>query len=264
MARPQKENGYTPIANELIEAICSAPFNATQLKIVLFIMRYTYGYSRKEHAFSLTFIAKGTGISRRYISSELNVLIDAGVLTVVKNHTDTEARMLQLNKNYDDWSLKGGTILQQVKNTSTDEQEQDTTGEEFFHTPVEEFFHQEKQNIKQNIKQVQSDYSKEFETFWNNYPRKKEKRAAYSKFKATKNKGASAEELIKAAVNYKHECVNNCTAEQYIKLPKTFLGPDEHWREYLHERASPPGVFDSNRAKREREKILKELENATS
>ena len=152
MASPQKERGYTPIANELLEAICSAKFNSTQLKIALFILRYTYGFSRKEHRLSLNFISKGIGVSRRYVSHELKTLINADVVTVVSKHTDTEARVLSLNKNYEDWAL-GGRKPQQVKNSSTGEEQDNTTGEELFNTTGEELFHQDKQVLKQNLKQ---------------------------------------------------------------------------------------------------------------
>ena len=148
MPGPQKENGYTPIANELLEAIYSTSFNSTQLKILLFIMRYTYGFSRKEHKMSLNFISKGTGISRRYISSELKRLVELNVVEIVRCHTDTEARILKLNKHYKTW--KNGAV-QQVKDSSTGEAEQDTTGEELITTTGEELFYQDKQNLKQNI-----------------------------------------------------------------------------------------------------------------
>ncbi len=158
MASPQKERGYTPIANELLEAICSAKFNSTQLKIALFILRYTYGFSRKEHKLSLNFISRGIGVSRRYVSHELKTLINADVVTVVSKHTDTEARVLSLNKNYEDWAL-GGRKPQQVKNSSTGEEQDNTTGEELFNTTGEELFHQDKQNLKQNLKQGDSVFS---------------------------------------------------------------------------------------------------------
>ena len=82
-------------------------------------------------------------------------------------------------------------------------------------------------------------YTQEFETFWNEYPRKKEKKAAFTKFKATKNKGIDAGKLILAAANYRKECEAECKAETFIKLPRTFLGPDEHWRDYLKPRGQP-------------------------
>jgi len=75
LASPQIESGYSPVSNELLEAIYQTTFNATQLKIILFIIRYTFGFSRKQHKISVNFISKGTGISKRYISSELNKLI---------------------------------------------------------------------------------------------------------------------------------------------------------------------------------------------
>lgn len=150
MASPSIENGYTPIANELLDAIYQTVFNATQLKIMLFIMRYTFGYSRKQHKISITFIAKGTGISKRYISSELNKLIEFKVVRVVKGYTVTESRLLELNKDYSQW-LTSRTTVQQMKNCSTDEQLQDTTDEEQFNTADEELFNQQNK-IKTKLK----------------------------------------------------------------------------------------------------------------
>jgi phage replication O-like protein O len=151
MVNPQKENGYTPISNELLEVIYSKPFNATQLKILLVICRYTYGFSRKKHSLSENFIAKAANISKRYISSELNKLIDQKVITVVSPHTDISSRVLSLNKHYDRWGCR--TILPQVNNTSTGEQFINTTGEQYFTPPGEQLFHQDKQSLKQNLKQ---------------------------------------------------------------------------------------------------------------
>jgi len=62
VASPQLENGYTPIANELLEAVYSADLNATQLKIVLFIMRYTLRIQAENNIpCQVSFIANGTG-----------------------------------------------------------------------------------------------------------------------------------------------------------------------------------------------------------
>lgn len=142
MSNVQIENGYTRIANELLEVIFRTKLNATQLKILLCIIRYTYGFGRKEHELSLSFISKSTDISKRYISSELNKLIEMKVVLVAKEHTDTQSRKLKLNKNYETW-VGCRTILQQANKTSTDEDVQDTTVEESFPTTVEESFHQE-------------------------------------------------------------------------------------------------------------------------
>ncbi len=151
MANPQKEDGYTPIANQLLEAVYGANFTATELKTILFIMRYTYGFSRKEHQFSLTFISKGVGVSKRYASSAIAKLIEDKVLIVVKEHTDTQSRIIKLNKNYNLW--KNRSTVPQVNYSSTGEAEQDTTDEVQFYTTDEVQFYQDKQNLKQYIKQ---------------------------------------------------------------------------------------------------------------
>ena len=158
MASPQKENGYTAIANELLEAICKARFNGTQYKILLCVMRYTYGFHRKAHGLSITFISNSIGVSRRYVSAEIQRLIDQNVLAVLSKHTDTSSRVLAVNKNYNEW-LTYGTIVQQVNDCSTDELEQHTTGEELFTTTGEELFTQERKN-KTKLKESISKKSK--------------------------------------------------------------------------------------------------------
>ena len=47
MASPQKENGFTPISNEILEAVAGASLNGTQLRILLLLWRNSYGYHSK-------------------------------------------------------------------------------------------------------------------------------------------------------------------------------------------------------------------------
>lgn len=78
----------------------------------------------------------------------------------------------------------------------------------------------------------------QFELFWDKYPRQKEKQAAFTKWKAC-IKEDSPSDIIKAAANYAIECKRKNTETQFIKLAKTFLGPDRHYREYI--KAIPAG-----------------------
>ena len=139
----QLENGYTRIANEILEAVTISKFNGTQLKIVLCVIRRTYGFQRKESDLSITFISRATGISKRYIAQEINNLITSNVLLVTKEHTIKSSRRLKLNKNYHEWGTYR-SILPQMNNTSTGEQCFHRPIEEQFHSPVEEYFHQER------------------------------------------------------------------------------------------------------------------------
>ena len=58
MANPQLENGYTSIANEILDNLCKLSLNGTELKVVICIFRYTFGFRRKSHKLSASFIAR--------------------------------------------------------------------------------------------------------------------------------------------------------------------------------------------------------------
>jgi len=202
MADVQLENGYTRIANELLEAVLKTPFIATHLKIILACWRYTYGFGRKEAELSLSFLANATGMSKRYVSDALSELISSNVLKVIKESTYSSSRIIAFNKNYEEWRYRAcRTPLQQVNPTSTVEAEQDTTVEPQFNTTVELQFHQERKH-KENINK--GDYEKLFEDLWQIYPKKKGK-GAVSKTQKQKLFRIGYDRLAKAINKYKKE-----------------------------------------------------------
>lgn len=113
MANPQKENGSTDIANELLEVIYSSNFNAPQLDIIYCLIRYTYGFHRKSHKLSINFIAKATKRHKITISKELVKLIDKNVINVEQKSTYSTSRILSLNKNYSTWGVSQNETVSQ-------------------------------------------------------------------------------------------------------------------------------------------------------
>ena len=103
MASPQKENGYTSIANELLEQLCRRRFSASQLKILLLVIRFTYGFNRKTAALSNTFISAGTGMHEITVSKEVGTLLRDNVLKLYKNPSFHSSRVIGINKDYDGW-----------------------------------------------------------------------------------------------------------------------------------------------------------------
>lgn len=83
----------------------------------------------------------------------------------------------------------------------------------------------------------QSEYTADFEKFWEVYPRRKEKQAAYRCWKARLREGIQPRVMIEAARLYAEDCCRKGTQEEYIKQAKTFLGPTKPFLEY----------FESNR-----------------
>ena len=103
MASPQKENGYTSIANELLEQLYRRRFSASQLKILLLVIRFTYGFNRKTAALSNTFIAAGTGMHEITVSKEVGTLLRDNVLKLHKKQTFHSSRVIGINKDYESW-----------------------------------------------------------------------------------------------------------------------------------------------------------------
>jgi len=111
---PQLENGYTRLADEIIEKVANTKLNGTQFRILLIVWRSTYGWQKKEHELSLGYLATATGIHKQQIKTALDKLIELDIVTVVEEHTDTSPRVLAFNKNYVETvrSVKKSTVSQ--------------------------------------------------------------------------------------------------------------------------------------------------------
>ena len=147
MANPQKENGYTTIANELVEVLSKSNFSGTQLRIVLFLMRYTYGFNRKTAKLSNKFISEGTGIHSISVSREVKNLVEQNVLIEAEKPTFNSARVLGVNKNYDSWRNRGELAKQLTGSKNTQ-----LTVSESANRGVSEIVNQERKIYKENYK----------------------------------------------------------------------------------------------------------------
>ena len=113
MANPQRENGFTGIANEILEELAKCKLNGTQTSILFAVFRFTYGFNRKQHELSLTFLENHTGIKKKSLSPEINKLIEQKVLMVFSDFSyDHKSREIGFNKNYDQWTIPKRTVPQ--------------------------------------------------------------------------------------------------------------------------------------------------------
>jgi len=107
-ANPQLENGYTRIVNELFEAIIEYPFTCTELRIILFVIRRTYGWKTNKTFISYGSVARKLRIDIRYVKRQINKLVLDKVL--IKDKTEWQNR-IGLNKEYTSWQMwKTGRI----------------------------------------------------------------------------------------------------------------------------------------------------------
>ena len=92
---------------------------------------------------------------------------------------------------------------------------------------------------KPQEKSEEPKYSKDFEDFWTEYPRKIGKGEAYKKYKARRKDGFSEAELLVAAQNYAAQCKRQRTDQQYIKHAKTFLSENTPFVDYIPKDMKP-------------------------
>jgi len=83
MANPQKENGFTAIANEILEQLVKTPLLGAEFQVLLHIIRKTYGYNKKQDRISFTQFEKATGISRQTINKTIKNLIIKGMIVKI-------------------------------------------------------------------------------------------------------------------------------------------------------------------------------------
>ncbi|CAQ85217.1 MULTISPECIES: replication protein [Photorhabdus] len=91
------DDGYTRIANELLESIMSADLTARQLKVVLAIIRKTYGFGKKTDRITNTQIAEMTGIHHTHVCKAKNEMIAMKIIVLSGNQ-------IGINKIVSEWS----------------------------------------------------------------------------------------------------------------------------------------------------------------
>lgn len=111
MSSPQLENGYTSIANEIIEHLSMPGVNGSEFRILMVVIRKTYGFHKKKDIISLTQFQNATYMNRPQVVRTLKDLVEKKIL--LKNGNE-----YTFNKNYDEWEIsKRRSSIQ--KDTST-------------------------------------------------------------------------------------------------------------------------------------------------
>lgn len=235
MARPQKENGYTPIANEIIDNLIQLPLNGTQWRIIATVWRYTYGFSRKEHDLSINFLLIALGLKKtqyKQICRELKELLNLNIIAESVKPDKNKTRVISFNKDYDLWSKKSSGLISPLD--ELDQTSKKSTGEEMAEnkgieasgliSPLVFLDHQDKQYIYKNK------YTADFEKFYSEYPRPEDKNRSFTNWK-TQLKHYTVEQLMTACRNYKKAKIG--TDKQYLKSSANFLGREKPFEDFL-------------------------------
>lgn len=102
---PQLEDGFTPVANTIMDPICRTRLSGTDWDFLHFLWRKTYGWSKPSDAISLSQFCEATGMSRSHVCRTIKRLL---VLNVISRHVAKvghgETATYEFNKQV--WSWK--------------------------------------------------------------------------------------------------------------------------------------------------------------
>lgn len=120
MASPQKENGFTPVANELLEALARTELKGSGYALVFAIMRKTFGFHKKEDRISISQLQEMLHISRRAVIYNLQEL-EAKKIIFIKRERDgvkNRVNLIKLNKDYETWVVQNSAPQVEKNRTS--------------------------------------------------------------------------------------------------------------------------------------------------
>ena len=243
MADPQIENGYTRIANELLEALLLANLSKRQLLVVFAVIRQTYGFNRKSDRISGSQIAGLTGLRRNHCSVAMAELIEMKILHL-------SGSQLGVQKDHEQWSCGGPNSGSESRNRTVPKQDHispesgpesqnGTVPNQDYSSPnsgLDESQNRTKTSPKTGHTKDSKDISKDsfkdkranaleqrFESWWQCYPKKRNRGQALKAWKSIKPDAELMEEMIVATEAAKKSPGWQKARGQYIPYPATWL-----------------------------------------
>ena len=215
MANPQKENGFTAISNELVEAFQRLHLSGNQWRLLWVILRLTYGWNKKTDYISLTTFEKCTGLNRWNFKQYLDDLFHREI--IIRDNSGYITKY-GLQKDYTKWKTS-------IKNDTSIKSDTATGIKNNTKTSIKNDTHKRQKTIKN------TDMSS-FDEFWKVYPsrngRKLEKDESLKAFIRIRRE--EFENVVRAAKNYaESKDVQNGIG---IRDPKRFLKND-YWKEWV-------------------------------
>ena len=100
MKSPQLENGYTRIANELLEALIKFSIPQEVSKIIWAVIRKTYGYGKKEDWIALSQFCYLTGLRKPNV---IRAIHKAKTMKLIISTDNGRVKKYHINKDFSTW-----------------------------------------------------------------------------------------------------------------------------------------------------------------
>jgi phage replication O-like protein O len=109
LANPQPDK-FTKISTELLEALCRIRIPGEAMQVLLFIIRKTYGYKKKDDYISGSQISQATGIVRQNVVRALDKLKKMNLIYVIKNDSPMPST-IGIKKDYEKWCAAAKRVI---------------------------------------------------------------------------------------------------------------------------------------------------------
>lgn len=208
MANPQAEDGHVDIANQIVEALARTRLSGEEIQCLWVIFRKTYGWKKTEDIISLSQFTEMTGLKKQHVHRALLKLSSKKVIAITKNG-DRHPNMIRFIKDFDIWLLspKKGIYPNLVKGITKNGDKTITKNGEY----------------KRNKDTITKDkYTVDFLNFWNAYPKKAGKKAAWQSWIKSKDK-PSIESILSCIEKQKSSIQWNKDNGQFIPNPSTWI-----------------------------------------
>lgn len=220
---PQLDDGYTKIANELLEAIARLRITSIQFSVLMAVIRKTYGFNKKTDDIGLSQLVKLTGIDKANISRAVRSLAEMRILI------RTEGKFghnLSINKAYGQWGLLKLQPHEKVVEATTTPVVEATTPPVVEATTTKDNLSKDNLPKEKNLscKRVCTRSSaKAFSAFWSAWPRKQGKASAEKSFKKLSPDDNLLAEMLSAISAAKQSIDWLKDGGRYIPLPAKWL-----------------------------------------
>jgi len=204
------ENGYLKIANEIVDFLCRYRIPGEEMLCLWVIIRKTYGWNKKADYISLTQFEQLTELKRANVIRALKSLQSKNIVTSIKSDTRGINKYL-FNKDYSKWTA---SIKKDTTSINTDNKVVSKA------IPT-----------KDNIQKTYIS-QKNFEAFWINYPKKRNKATALKVFKKINPDNTLLQIILKKVNEAKQTEQWKQKLGQFIPYPATWLNAQGWLDEY--------------------------------
>jgi phage replication O-like protein O len=246
-ASPQKENGYTAIANKIMEALAIIRIPGEARQVLDAIFRKTYGWNKKEDRISLSQLRKMTGLKDHYVIRARKRLTLMNLITIKKDHEGSVIYKFQ--KDYTKWRPLPKAVVPPTKNGSPYQKGKSATTKKG-NRPLPKRVVTKDTITKDTItktrgidftKEMFQLFEKEFEKYWNEYDPRGKKNKVYAKkrFMALCRTG-KLPEFEKGYDGYSNYLKHQRNVEGFDQRPKHFSTLVSDYEEYIGFEYKPP------------------------